>query len=92
MARPRGDWKPLQYTASGHIKLPVLQFPAEVHAMLDHAESGSRSDSADDVCHNQPWLETPTASSDGSEPDLQSSSTESSHSFSSERLTESADS
>ena len=83
---PRGEWKPLQYTNSGHIRLPVLQYPTSVQVATRHASSDS-DNSADAMCNSQPWLETPDASSDASGIDAQSSTSESAHSCSTALLT-----
>ena len=56
---PDGDWKPIQHTASGHIRLPMLQYPNAAHvahdadSVSDSAESDSH-DSADEMCNGQP--------------------------------------
>ena len=84
---PRGAWKPLQFTDSGHIRLPVLQYPTTVHVAAK-TSSASEADSADEMCRSQPWLETPDASSEeGRDGPLTTTSSESRHSFSTALLT-----
>jgi hypothetical protein len=84
---PRGSWKPLQFTDSGHVRLPVLQYPTSAHVTATEASSASATDSADETCNHQPWLETPDVSSDGGDGGPQTSSSESRHSFSTALLT-----
>ena len=89
---PKGSWKPLQYTASGHIRLPVLQYPTAVH-LLGQSDSEDESvdygslDSADEMCKGQPWLASQSSNS-ASEDDASSTTSESQHDGASEQVTE----
>ena len=89
---PKGSWKPLQYTASGHIRLPVLQYPTAVH-LLGQSDSEAESadyrslDSADEMCKGQPWLASQSSNS-ASEDDASSTTSESQHDGASEQVTE----
>jgi hypothetical protein len=92
---PKGDWEPLQYTASGHIKLPVLQFPHDTHA----ADDGSDADSSDPTSGDaqardasRPWDEPADDSSVQDSPvsDGSDSSAESGHLFGSDLISASS--
>ena len=86
---PKGTWKPLQYTASGHIRLPVLQYPAEVPVLQQESADSGSHDSADEMCQGQPWLAS-QSSDTVSEDDASSTTSESQHSGVSDLITESS--
>ena len=94
-----GCWEPIQYTTSGHIRLPVLQYPDEAFFQAD--TSGSDSDSGSAVSeqegvlrHTRTWEEPSDGSSvSGSQEEDDSSSSESSaHDFSSRYVTSTSES
>ena len=84
---PKGIWKPLQYTASGHVRLPALQYPAAVHVLQQESADSGSYDSADEMCRGQPWLAS--QSSDAvSEDDASSTTSESQRGGASDLVTE----
>ena len=86
---PKGTWKPLQYTASGHIRLPVLQYPAAVHVLQQESADSGSHDSADEMCQGQPWLAS-QSSDTVSEEDASSSTSESQRRGVSDLITDSS--
>ena len=86
---PRGTWEPLQYTASGHIKLPVLQFPQDTHFADSDSDAVSSDESSADapaLDKARPWVEPADGSSASDTPVSAATSTsseESQHDYSS---------
>ena len=86
---PKGHWKPLQFTASGHIRLPALQRPSGIN-MLDQPASesadSSRADSADEMCQGQPRLAS-QSSDTASQDDASSTTSESQRDGATDKVT-----
>ena len=89
---PKGQWKPLQFTDSGHIRLPVLQHPSGIN-MMDQAAyesaDSSKADSADEMCQGQPWLASQSSDS-ASQDDASSTTSESQHDGATDQVTTSS--